>query len=1162
MRLATIKLAGFKSFVDPTVLHLPTNLTGVVGPNGCGKSNIIDAIRWVMGESAASRLRGDAMTDVIFNGSSERKPVSQASVELIFDNSDQSIVGEFAAYTEISVRRLVTREAQSTYFLNNQRCRRRDITDLFLGTGLGARSYSIIEQGMISQIVESAPEDLRVHLEEAAGISKYKDRRKETESRMKATRENLDRLNDVREEVDKQLEHLERQARQAERYTELKAEQRRKDGELKSLQWRGLEVQRGAHLTRLAGIEQQLLELATAGTDLLKRGEQLKLEHHDFGEQFNAAQSANFAVSAEIARLEQELRFRREGAARLREETAQNSAQVEHLRQQAEFDREQLETLSELLLEGEPRLEALKDLAESTSEELQREESTLAEAVQRTQQQAAEAAQAGKAAEVARTRIELLERATADALKRRDGLQSEAGQIDLGLAESTLVEWENKRETAQLEFSHAEDLLEDRRIQLEAAAESLQAAQAQSRTLESDIGRKRARLGALEALQHAALGQERKSLNEWLRQHALGEVRRLGEVLSVDEGWEHAVEVALDALLEALVVADPAELLRLDAPPTGLAALAQGLPRRGPAGTLAGVVQGPPALVEFLGGVRLAADLAQATAALDQLEPGQSWITPAGEWLGRGWSRVVGLGTAHDGVLLRAREIETLQTQIDAQEDALVAARVQAQALVQVGEQLKRQRDEAQQLAYGANRKVAELSGQVQAQRGRRDAQRGRCEQIQRELQQIDADLDARQMQVRETRSVQAEAVARMDALEQQRQALESERRLLSERLERLRGRAREAQAQAHQLELKVEQQRTARRSLESALQRIDEQLRASVQRAEQLAKASSDNQAPVAGLESQLQLALDQKSLKEADLVGARRALDACTQALQRADAERARIEQAEARLREARGAEQLALQGLEIRAEQLVEQISALECDREALLAELGETQDLEARQRELIEIEARIRRLEPVNLAAIKELEESRTRKTYLDTQLADLNEALATLEEAIRKIDRETRTRFKDTFDQVSEGMKELFPKLFGGGYAQLELTGEDLLTTGVNIIARPPGKRPASIGLLSGGEKALTAVALVFAIFRLNPAPFCLLDEVDAPLDEANVGRFCNMVREMSENVQFLFVTHNKVTMELAHQLAGVTMREPGTSRLVTVDLAEASKLVA
>jgi chromosome segregation protein len=1162
MRLASIKLAGFKSFVDPTNLPLPTNLTGVVGPNGCGKSNIIDAIRWVMGESAASRLRGDAMTDVIFNGSSERKPVNQAMVELIFDNSAQTITGEFAAYSEISVRRTVSRDGQSQYYLNNQRCRRRDITDLFLGTGLGARSYSIIEQGMISQIVEAAPEDLRAHLEEAAGISKYKDRRKETESRIKGTRENLDRLGDVREEVDKQLEHLERQAKQAERYRELKAEQRRKDAELKAHQWRHLHAQQERHQSALTQSEHELEALATASARLLREGESLRLEHHELGDAFARVQQDNFQVSSELARLEQELKYRHETLARLAEELEQTRLQAEQMEAQFGFDANQLETLVSHIAIDEPKLETLKENLAQQQDKVARSESELA-AVRKQLELALESgAKAAKSAEVERTKIDLIERQLSDALKRREGLLVEASHIDIEALSRTQSEATERLKLSQHELAEASEQLEERKQRFLDSEQALSELESLRAAREACLAQAKARLSSLEALQHAALGHDKQALNSWLTDRGLADGKRLAEVLVVDEGYEGLVERVLDDLLEALVLDQTESALQSgQIPPLPLSALEYHTPVRGPSGTLASKVHGPRAVMDWLRGIRLASDVEQALAARSSLAPGDSLICPDGSWIGCDWIRLPGVNKAHDGVLVRARVIEQLQAELEALENELQRARREIEKYSERKKEELRARDELQNLSYQLNRKVSEAAGAVQAGTGRVENARTRLERIGREISDIDSRMHEQNVGLKDARALVSHELDRMQTLEQDRGQAESRLKQLQSAVGEARQQLSEAQSQTHQLELGLSQKRTAKQSLEAAMQRIEQQKQQIAARTSQLRSRNEQTEAPIPELKRSLALALDQKALKEAELSSARKALDDCAHRLMKLDAERVQSEQRENRLRDKRAQDQLAAQAVSIRAETLRTQVAELEFELETLLVELTEETDLSPRATELTEIEAKIKRLEPVNLAAIQELEETRQRKGYLDSQVSDLTQALETLEEAIRKIDRETRTRFKDTFDQVNDGIQEIFPKLFGGGHAALELTGEDLLTTGVNIIARPPGKRPSSIALLSGGEKALTAVSLVFAIFRLNPAPFCLLDEVDAPLDEANVGRFCQLVRDMSNSVQFLFVTHNKVTMELALQLAGVTMREAGVSRLVHVDLAEAAKLV-
>ncbi len=1163
MRLATIKLAGFKSFVDPTTLHLPTNLTAVVGPNGCGKSNIIDAVRWVLGESAASRLRGDAMTDVIFNGTTERKPVGQASVELVFDNSEQTLVGPWAAYQEISVKRVVGRDGLSHYWLNGTRCRRRDVTDLFLGTGLGPRSYSIIEQGMISQIVESAPEELRVHLEEAAGISKYKDRRKETEQRIRATRENLERLLDVRDEVDKHLEHLRRQARQAERWTELKTEHRRVEAEIRVLRWRGLSEQLESELTRLKEAEKLVDQLWAEQARNEAETEKARAEHGDSAENFRAVQAEHYQVGAEIARLEQQLGFRRQNRERLTRELAEAEAQLGHQREQDRLDREQLALLSQTLARDEPKLAELVAVAARQAEAQQAAEAALTAWQQRMDGGNRESAEATKAAEVERTRIDYLDRQLHQSLQRGEGIARELEQIE---ARRTAEELGQLREA----MAAAEADVQRGNGELEARKQTLAVAEAAQREATSELDRQRqamsaarGRLASLEALQHAALGEDRRDVAGWLRQHGLAEAPRLGALLAVESGWEAAVETALGMAIEAIVVEGAlARELSLEQLPKGVLTLADPVADVAAAapGTLAAKVQGPAVVNAWLGAIRCAADLAEARAMAATLAPHESVISRDGHWFGPGWRRIDRGRQGHEGVIERGREIEALKLKIGELEAAISGAdgRI-VEARGAVAEAVKA-RDAAQSELYGAHRRLADASGRVKAVEGRVEQERQRREALGREREQLAQQSKQVEQQQREARGRLDAAMSRLEVSADLRTALEAERAGLIAARDQARVEARAAQDAERGLALAVEGQRTAVRSLEAAIARIEAQLGQLGQRRQTIQAQKAENEEPIAGLENTLRVHLDQRVLVDKRLADARQALEQLDLKLRRCDQERQRLDHQLAQAREKKAAAQLAEQALRIKAEDIVEALTADGHDREAVLAAMDPAANLPAWEARGTDLEQRIRKLEPVNLAAIKELEEQSERKTYLDAQHADLTQALETLEEAIRKIDRETRTRFKETFDRVNAGVQELFPRLFGGGHALLELTGEDLLTTGVNIIARPPGKKPASIGLLSGGEKALTAVALVFAIFRLNPAPFCLLDEVDAPLDEANVGRFSQMVVEMSRSVQFLIVTHNKVTMESVSQLAGVTMREPGVSRLVSVDLAEAARL--
>ncbi|TAL72443.1 MAG: chromosome segregation protein SMC [Rhodanobacter sp.] len=1162
MRLTTIKLAGFKSFVDPTTLNLPANMTGVVGPNGCGKSNIIDAIRWVMGESAASRLRGDSLTDVIFSGSTSRKPVGQATVELIFDNGDGTVQGEYGQYAEISVKRQVTRDGQSAYYLNGARCRRRDITDLFLGTGLGPRSYSIIEQGMITQIIEAHPEELRTHLEEAAGISKYKERRKETESRIKATRENLDRVKDVRDEVDKQLEHLNRQARAAERWKALKEEQTRKEGELRALEYRGLKRQHAGESEGLAtaetGIEKQLARQREIEAQL----ESMRERHTEASEHLSAVQADVYKVGAEIARVEQQVRFNRDTAERLQHSQAEAEREFAELSAQVDGDREQAETLRTALAEGEPRLETLQQLQDDTAEAQRSADAKLADWQQRWDAHTRTAGESSRAAEVERTKLNYLDRQSLDLAKRRETLEAEQRATDFAALEAEAERMAGEHDTQREKLETLGAMLDQHKTSYEQVVDQERQLQSTLNDARSQLQTSRGRLSSLEALQHAALGQEESPANQWLAKLGLGQAQRLGEALQVAAGWETAVETVLAALIDGVLIDDvhavAGELSGLHDADIALLDSAHG--GAGADGTLAAQVRGPAAALRLLGKVQTAATLDAARQRCATLGDGESVITQGGEWLGPGWARVRRAQGNQVGVLAREREIRQLTDEV-----ALLDARIEATT----GEledlrtrkfEAERARDDTQRELYNAHRRASELAGQLQSQRGKLETMRARSEKVTADVAAIAAQIDELQAQTREARAQLDASVGHMGDLEDRRRELENERRALLEAREEARMNARDAADQAHTLALSLESKRSARASLEQSLARMDTQLRQIDARRQAIAEQLAAGTDPIAELEAERQTYLDQRLLVDKQLVDARRALEESDLAFRQLEQRRQLAEQELAGLRESLSEKRLAAQALQLRAQQLAEAISAAGLDLETLLAELAEEVDATQWKQQLDELAGKITRLEPVNLAAIQEHAEKSERKTYLDNQLADLTSAMETLEGAIKKIDRETRQRFKETFDKVNAGIQELFPRLFGGGHAYLELTGDDLLDTGVAIMARPPGKRPSNISLLSGGEKALTAVALVFSIFNLNPAPFCLLDEVDAPLDEANVGRFSNMVREMSEKVQFIFISHNKAAMEVANQLCGVTMREPGVSRLVQVDLAEAAKL--
>ena len=1163
MRLSTIKLSGFKSFVDPTTLHLPTNMTGVVGPNGCGKSNIIDAVRWVMGESTASRLRGDSATDVIFSGSSARKPVSQATVELIFDNADHTITGEYAGFNEISVKRTVGRDGQSTYYLNGAKCRRRDITDLFLGTGLGPRSYSIIEQGMISQIIEARPEDLRVYLEEAAGISKYKERRRETETRIRHTRENLDRLDDLREEVGKQLQHLARQARQAEQYTQIQAERKVRDAEWKALEYRGLDGQLQGLREALSQEETRLQQLIAEQREAERKIETGRVQREDAAEGLNKAQAANYEVGGTLARIEQQIAHQRDLAARLQRAREEAQSALAEIGAHISGDETQLASLREAIVAAEPEHARLQSGDETRQAALRDAEAALADWQQRWDAHNREQSEAARAGDVERTRVDYLDRQSLEADRRREALAGERSGFDLEALALAHAQAQAKHDEQKTALDALTADVDARKQAVQALQDDIRNSQTELAEVRKQAQEKRGRLASLETLQHAALGQEQGAAVEWLRQRGLDSARRVGESLTVEAGWEQAVEGALGQLIEGVLVDAPEALVEaLGELGEGRLTLVSQQP--GDAGfpptSLASKVQGPLAIRRLLSKLHVAEDLAHARALQSRLDPSESVITRDGARLGAGWVRIVRSGAAKQGALLREREIQALRGEIEAlqhREHELDRGLSAWRDRALVAEQ---QREDAQRALYLAHRGVSELAGQLQSGQGRLESARGRIEKIEAETTQLAETLATAAGQAREARAALETAVSRMSELQQARESLEAERSTLSEARDAARAAARESRDAAHAVALTLESQRARVVALAQSLDRMGGQRGQLDARLGELASQLADGDSPVVALEAERQAALEQRVASEKALGEARAALDGIDNDLREHELTRQQRDEQAIVQREAIGQRKLDQQALAIKAGQLSEAVVAGGFVLDDVIQALPDDAELASWEKTVTDLDARLRRLEPVNLAAISEHAEAEQRKEYLDSQHTDLTTALETLEDAIRKIDRETRGRFKDTFDRVNSGVQELYPRLFGGGHAYLELTGEDLLDTGVAIMARPPGKRVSNISLLSGGEKAMTAVALVFAIFRLNPAPFCLLDEVDAPLDEANVGRFTGMVKEMSEQVQFLFVTHNKATMESAEQLSGVTMREPGVSRLVSVDLAEAARL--
>jgi len=1167
MRLEKIKLAGFKSFVDPTTVHMPSNLVGIVGPNGCGKSNVIDAVRWVMGESSAKMLRGESMADVIFNGSNSRKPVGTASIELVFDNSDGTAGGQYAQYSNISVKRQVSRDGQSNYFMNGVRCRRRDITDLFLGTGLGPRSYSIIEQGMISRLIEARPEDLRAFLEEAAGISKYKERRRDTENRIRRTKENLDRLNDLREEIAKQLQHLQRQATTAERYKEYKEQERRLQAELLALRWRGMDDDLKQKEREILERETDLEAAIAKQRSLESRIERDRSQHTEANDSFNEVQGRFYAVGSEIARLEQSIQYARESRAQFEHDLHKTEQAWQESTDHQQQDETRLQELNATLQEKVPLLEEARQIEQESASRLAEAEAAMQQWQNEWEQFNHQAAEPAQTAQVERTRINHLDEQGSQVQRRIERFNEELKLLDdselaASIRELEAQEQEQAEQAAELQerLSQTTDRISETRQNNQRSGSELDETRAELQTA-------RGRYASLEALQQAALGGQEQAINGWLEQQELEQASRLAQCLEVESGWEQAVETVLGFHLQSVCVEglDRFSTIQqsLESGALTLFDTRANITSDNLADdALAKRVSAPWPVGGLLNGIRTASDLSQALAQRERLGPGESFITPDGIWVGANWLRINRGEDASSGVLAREEEIRTLGErieQLEQQVETLAGRVAQGRDALQ---QIEHEKEQLQQQINEVNRGLSEVRSTLTGKRTRAEHLKHRAETIRHEMDELRSQAEQDREELEMSRARLHAALDEMETLGERREQLVQQRDALSSRLESVRQETGQQRNQAHSLALQIESMRSSQASLTQSLQRMQGQLANLSARKEELTQALEEGQMPLLENQEKLEQQLALRVEVEAELSKARSTLEEIDADVRRLEQERAgseqEVQQQRSRLDQARMNRQEVL----IHCKNAEAQLQESGFQRDQLFLELPGEASIEEWRQKVEQMDVRIRRLGPINLAAIDEFQEQSERMKYLDAQHADVTESLETLEDAIRKIDRETRTRFKETFDKVNSGLQEKFPRLFGGGHAYLQLTGEDLLDTGVTVMARPPGKRNSSIHLLSGGEKALTAVALVFAIFELNPAPFCMLDEVDAPLDDANVGRFCELVKSMSERVQFIFISHNKITMEIANQLTGVTMHEPGVSRLVSVDISEAAELAA
>ena len=1169
MRLNSIKLAGFKSFAEPTNFLLPGQLVGVVGPNGCGKSNIMDAVRWVLGESKASELRGESMQDVIFNGTTHRKPASRSSVELVFDNADHRAGGQWNQFTEIAVKRVLTRDGNSSYFINNQVVRRRDVQDVFLGTGLGPRAYAIIGQGTISRIIESRPEELRLFLEEAAGVSKYKERRRETENRLSDTRENLTRVEDILRELNANLEKLEKQAEVAAQYNTLQTSVTLKQQQLWFLKSKDAEADqakvRAEGLQAVNDLEARMADLRAIEADL----ETIRQSHYAAGDQVNQAQGRLYEATAEVGKLEAEIRYVVEGRQRVESRLAQLAEQIAQWVARKEDAEAEIENLAGAGFDAEERAELLAAQVEEQAMQLPDLEDALRSGQQRAGEQRAAVVQIQQQIQVLAAEQRSIDEQSRQLDTRQERLRTDKNALaapDEARLTNLRTQFDEAQEMAEMsEARHME--LQDSVPQLDEERRERQQAVNTESGRQADLS---ARLEALKALQEKVKTDGK--LQPWLAKHGLDGMQGLWSRIHVEPGWESALEAALRERLNALEVgrldmvrgflgsggndAPPARLAFYSKPPAGAAAAGNGaqpqlsdLLRINDAGLNA-------VLVDWLQGCYTAQTLDEALNRRSQLKPGEVIYVANGHAVSAHSVSFYAQDSEQSGMLARAQEIEHLEKELRAQVLINEEARstlIRAEAAYADASQrliaARREASESQSRAHELQVETLRLTQMA-------EQTRARSEQIGADLAEVDAQLNDLQ-----ERRVAAEA--RFEELDMQLADSQERHAQLDERVIEAERKLSESREQQRSLERQAQEAVFSQRTMDARKAELSRTIETASAQAKSLAEEdvrARDEMARLSAAAAQggLQTALDEKMEREKSLAAQRSQYDDLTAKLRASDDRRTQLERAmdplRARITEFQLKEQAARLGLE----QYTTLLEEAQADLAAVAQSIAEGNvRVGGLQGEIDRLHRDITALGAVNLAALDELNLARERKTFLDAQTEDLTMAMNTLEDAIRKIDVETRILLSGTFDVVNGHFGRMFPELFGGGQARLVMTGDEILDAGVQVIAQPPGKKNQTIHLLSGGEKALTAIALVFAIFQLNPAPFCLLDEVDAPLDDANTERYAKLVSSMSKGTQFLFISHNKIAMEMAEQLIGVTMQEQGVSRIVAVDMESA-----
>lgn len=1180
MRLKKIKLAGFKSFVDVATVPVDKNLVGIVGPNGCGKSNVIDAVRWVMGESSAKQLRGDSMTDVIFNGASSRKPVSQASIELVFDNSLNKLGGQYAQYSEIAIKRIINREGNSNYYFNNTKCRRKDLQDLFLGTGLGPRSYTIIEQGMISRIIEAKPEELRVYLEEAAGISKYKERRRETENRIKHTRENLERVNDIVVELTKQLEKLARQSEVAEKYKVLKQELTCNEEYNLGLQYKQLNSDYQDVTSKVNNQTVFIEDLNSKIENLNLIQEKKRIEVGKLQQEQQAEQATFYKFQQNISNIEQEIKHQESEKSHTLNNLKNIEKQISYCSNNLDTKKTSLEQVQAELIEIEPEHEAVLDLVSEKKEALKSTEQELASWDKQWSQQQENLNTNSKTISQSQALIEKHETLIIRSQKRLEILKQEQQQLKEGQNTHHIVVLKDKIE----QITELENI---KHSDLEAATENYEQYEQKIDELQDELNEKnneqqakKGRLASLKTLQEAALGKDQKSLNDWLAKNNLTNCSRLGEVINIESGWEKALETILKDYLKAIVLPNDKSLADYDLLDAELAkqntaflclthenaslsqdnSLATKL--LGKYDLLINKISAPKQIALLLNNIYCVDSIEEARNCLPSLKYYESIITKDGIWHNNNWFTYLSTNKSNSdqSIIAREQEIKELQVDIDNLDDEIIAVKQELVIKKSDLDELKENKENLQKEIRTILHNSSEIKSQISREESKLEEQRNRLFKIEQDISECIKHVESDSVAVRSERSKLEKAMLAMEELSLSKEELQLKGDELKSSARNTRTEFDQLKDKLHKSELHTQKLKQQDKHLRDEISRLEKQYdRLNSEQQDLLNKLNTFDE-PIAKLHEELDFYLDKKQIQEVVLTEKNQGFELANQDLLTFEKEINQLRKEHENCRDQIEDLRIRQHEYSTRLASVNDQIQEKELDIAKLTESMPNDLNQSVVRAKIKDLRQNIDSLGPVNLTAIEEYNIEAERKNYLDAQHNDLIEALTALEDAIAQIDEETKSRFRDTFDAVNEQFQYLFPKIFAGGRATLTLSGEDLLDTGVSVMAQPPGKRNASIHLLSGGEKALTAIALVFAIFRLNPAPFCMLDEVDAPLDDANVARYCNIVKEMSKDIQFIFITHNKVAMTMAEHLIGVTQNEPGVSRLVAVDLDEAAKL--